>query len=58
MLPVFRERIRDIENRRRSKELKAKRFALRSASKPFKLPEQRFIELYRLNKRYLSPNNE
>lgn len=51
MFPVVMDRIRIVEEEERNLNLRRRRQALRNLSDPFELPEARFIELYRLNKR-------
>lgn len=51
MLPIVRKRIHLVEVAERNLNLGRRRLELRNRSDPFQLPEARFIELFRLNKR-------
>lgn len=57
MLPVVRDRLLVADNERRHLNLGRQRQGLRNNSDAFSLPEQRFIELFRLNKRYIFYGN-
>ncbi|CAH1997239.1 unnamed protein product [Acanthoscelides obtectus] len=50
MLPIFHRRLERVRQRQENRGLVLYRRHLRDHSNPFDIPEERFIELYRLNK--------
>lgn len=51
MLPVVRDHLLNLDRRRNNLNLIRRRAALRENNDPFELPNERFVELFRLNKR-------